>query len=227
MIAHEAYPLVATAVVTGLVLSGLILMIPGMPAWLEFVLIPILFPGMGLMVAYFFRDPERNIPPDSELAILSPADGKVLEIVQENEPLFIGGEAKRISIFLSILDVHVNRIPVSGTVNYVTYKSGEFRVAWDPKSSELNEQSQIGVEHLSGVRILFKQIAGQLARRVVYRISEGDQVRAGERFGLIRFGSRMDILFPADLRVNVEIGERVRAGVSVIGTLVRADGRSR
>lgn len=221
MVAQEAWPLIAVAGVVGLVLSGIILLIPGLPTWLALAIVIVFFPGLGLMVAYFFRDPERTVPLDSELLILSPADGKILEIVQEDESTFIEKKVWRISIFLSILDVHVNRIPVSGTVDHIIYKPGEFRVAWDPKSSELNEQSQIGIEHSSGVRILFKQIAGQLARRVVYRLTEGDQVRAGERFGLIRFGSRMDILFPADMQVTVDIGDRVQAGVSVIGELVQ------
>ena len=219
MIAKEGWPLVAAAFVIGLILAGLTLIIPGVPVWLEFGLIPLFTPGAGLFIAYFFRDPERTRPPDSNLLILAPADGKVVEIVQEHEPLFIRGPAWRVSIFLSVLNVHVNRVPISGVVNYVAYKPGEYRVAWNPKASTLNEQSQIGLVHESGRRILFKQIAGRLARRIVFRLAIGDQVRAGDRFGLIRFGSRMDVLAAADTVLNIQVGERVRAGVSVVGMI--------
>ena len=219
MIAQEGWPLVAAAFVIGLILAGLTLIIPGVPGWLEIGLIPFFTPGTGLFAAYFFRDPERKSPPDSELLILAPADGKVVEIVQEHEPLFIQGPAWRVSIFLSVLNVHVNRVPISGIVKYVAYKPGEYRVAWHPKASTLNEQSHIGLVHDSGRRILFKQIAGSLARRIVYRLATGDQVQAGERFGLIRFGSRMDVLAAADTVLKVQVGDRVRAGVSVIGAI--------
>jgi len=219
MIAQEGWPFVAAAFVIGLILAGLTLIIPGLPEWLEIGLIPLFTPGTGLFVAFFFRDPERTPPPDSKLLILAPADGKVVEVVQVHEPLFIQGPAWRISIFLSVLNVHVNRIPITGTVDYVTYKPGEYRVAWHPKASTLNEQSQIGLVHESGRKILFKQIAGSLARRIVYRLAIGDQVQAGERFGLIRFGSRMDVLAAADTVIDVRVGERVRAGVSVLGTI--------
>ncbi len=219
MIAQEGWPFVAAAFVIGLILAGLTLVIPGVPGWLELGLTPLFAPGTGLFVAYFFRDPERTPPPDFESLILAPADGKIVEIVREYEPLFIKGPAWRISIFLSVLDVHVNRVPISGTINYVAYKPGEFRVAWHPKASTLNEQSQIGLVHDSGQRILFKQIAGSLARRIVYRLACGDQVQAGERFGLIRFGSRMDVLTAADTVLEVQVGERVRAGVSVLGAV--------
>ena len=219
MIAQEGWPFVAAAFVIGVILAGLTLIIPGVPGLLEIGLIPLFTPGAGLFVAYFFRDPERTPPPDSESSILAPADGKVVEIVQEHEPLFIQGPAWRVSIFLSVLNVHVNRVPMSGTVKYLAYKPGAYRVAWHPKASTSNEQSQIGLVHDSGRRILFKQIAGSLARRIVYRLAVGDQVRAGERFGLIRFGSRMDVLAAADTVLEVRVGERVRAGVSVLGTI--------
>ena len=219
MIAQEGWPFVAAAFVIGLIVAGLTLVIPGVPEWLEFGLIPLFTPGAGLFVAYFFRDPERTPPPDSKSLILAPADGKVVEIEREHEPLFIQGPAWRVSIFLSILDVHVNRVPISGTVDYVAYKPGGYRVAWHPKASTLNEQSQIGLVHESGRRIVFKQIAGSLARRIVYRLAIGDQVQAGERFGLIRFGSRMDVLTAADTVIEVQVGERVRAGVSVLGAI--------
>ncbi len=219
MIVREGWSFVFAAFFLGLILSGLILIIPGIPYWLEIIFVPLALPGLGLMIAYFFRDPERISPQDADSLILAPADGKIVEVVQEEESLYVGGQVCRVSIFLSVLDVHVNRIPVSGTVTYLDYKCGEFRVAWHPQSSTQNEQSHIGIQHLNGRRILFKQIAGRLARRIIYQLSEGDQVHAGERFGLIRFGSRMDILLPADLPVYVQVGDRVCAGESIIGSV--------
>ncbi len=227
MIAREGVVLVSIAFVTGLIVAGFILVIPDMPKLLEFIFAPLFFPGLGLMVAYFFRDPERTAPSGSDTLILAPADGKILEIAQEEEPQFIGGVAWRISIFLSVMDVHVNRVPVTGTVRYVAYKSGEFRLAWHPKASTFNEQSQIGIEHLSGKRFLFKQIAGRLARRITYQLSEGDEAIAGERFGLIRFGSRMDIIFPTDISIEMKVGDRVYAGVTVLGVIQPTQGESR
>ncbi len=219
MIAREGWPFVFAAVIVGLILSGSIIMIPGVPQWLEIILVPLMLPGLGLMVAYFFRDPERRSPTNADSFILAPADGKIVEVVQEEEALYIGGQAWRVSIFLSVLDVHINRIPVSGVVMYLDYKRGKYRVAWHPLASTQNEQSHIGVQHLNGTRILFKQIAGRLARRISYRLSEGDHVQAGERFGLIRFGSRMDVLVPSDLHVHVKVGDRVCAGETVIGAM--------
>ncbi len=219
MIARDGWPFVLASCMIGLILSGLILIIPGIPRWIVFVFIPLLLPGLGLMVAYFFRDPKRNPSPDSANLILAPADGKIVEIVCEDETDYIGGKVLRISIFLSILDVHVNRVPVKGIVRYINYKSGHFRVAWHPKASTENEQSLIGVEHSSGARILFKQIAGTLARRIVNRLCVGDRVSAGERFGLIRFGSRMDVMYPAHYPVYVKIGDQVTAGESILGVI--------
>ncbi len=184
MIAREGWPSIIGAFFIGLTLSGILLIMPGVPQWIEAAMVPLFLPGLGLMTVYFFRDPDREVPLNTESLILAPSDGKIVEIIKEKEPLFINDQVWRISIFLSVLDVHVNRVPACGKVTYLAYKQGEFRVAWHPKSSTLNEQSQIGIEHPSGNRILFKQIAGRLARRIVYRLSEGDQVRAGERFGL-------------------------------------------
>ncbi|MCY4157999.1 MAG: phosphatidylserine decarboxylase family protein [Bacteroidetes bacterium] len=219
MIAREGWPSIIGAFFIGLTLSGILLIMPGVPQWIEAAMVPLFLPGLGLMTVYFFRDPDREVPLNTESLILAPSDGKIVEIIKEKEPLFINDQVWRISIFLSVLDVHVNRVPACGKVTYLAYKQGEFRVAWHPKSSTLNEQSQIGIEHPSGNRILFKQIAGRLARRIVYRLSEGDQVRAGERFGLIRFGSRMDVLIPSDISIEVKVGDRVSAGMSVLGVI--------
>ena len=174
---------------------------------------------------YFFRDPDR-IPPDIAVngqAFLAPADGKIVEIVEEDEPLFLQGPSNRVSIFLSPLNVHVNRVPSNGTVRYVRYVPGDYLVAWHPKASEKNERSEIGVEHESGTKIFFKQIAGAVARRIVYHLEESDTVTAGERFGIVKFGSRMDVHVPPHIEVDAEVGDRTVAGETILGRLPSAE----
>jgi len=172
---------------------------------------------------YFFRDPERTPPPEArDNGLIAPADGRVVEIVEEDEPLYLEGPAQRMSIFLSPLDVHVNRVPARGTIEYVRYRPGDYLVAWHPKASEKNERSEIGLRHPSGTTVLFQQIAGAVARRIEYHLEEGDAVAAGERFGIVKFGSRMDVLVPPSVELDVEKGQHVRAGETVIGTVAPA-----
>ena len=134
-----------------------------------------------------------------------------------SEPLYLGEMAQKVSIFLSLFDVHVNRIPVAGIVEHVRYTPGKYLVAWHPKASEKNERSEIGVRHPSGARVLFSQIAGSVARRIVYHVTSEDQVEAGQRFGIIKFGSRMDVFVPQDVTLRVSVGDRVRAGETILG----------
>jgi phosphatidylserine decarboxylase len=164
---------------------------------------------------YFFRDPARSIPEGKDL-ILSPADGTVVMIEEVNEPYYFNSKVKRVSIFLSVFDVHVNRIPVSGTVEFVKYLEGKFLVAFADKASEENEQSIIGIRHEKG-KILFKQIAGIIARRIIYNVKEGETVSAGDRFGLIRYGSRVDMFFPENIKLKVGLKDKVYGGETVIG----------
>jgi phosphatidylserine decarboxylase len=166
---------------------------------------------------FFFRDPEREIPTGEGL-VLAPADGTVIGIEEVDEPEFINGRARRVSIFLSVFNVHVNRAPYDGEVKYFRYQKGRFRVASQPAASTENEQTIIGLETPQG-KILFKQIAGILARRIVCDIREGHQVRRGERFGMIKFGSRMEIFLPLTTTIKVRLREKVRAGESIIGEL--------
>jgi phosphatidylserine decarboxylase len=178
----------------------------------------------ALLVAftlYFFRDPLRSPPPGAEQGhlLLAPADGKVVFVGDAEEPIYLKGPAQQVSIFLSPLDVHVNRVPADGVVEYTNYVPGEYLVAWHPKASELNERSEIGLRHPSGTPVLFKQIAGAVARRIVFSLSEGDTVTAGQRFGIVKFGSRMDVLVPPGIPIEVQIGDRVVAGVSILGYL--------
>jgi phosphatidylserine decarboxylase len=166
---------------------------------------------LGLFVAYFFRDPERQIPPDPA-AIVSPADGRVMVVV--DEPI-AGRPGRRISIFLAIWNVHVNRAPVAGRIEQIEYRPGRFYAAMRARASAENEQNVI---HLSTPRgdLVFKQIAGWVARRVVCWKKPGDQLATGERIGLIRFGSRMDVWMPEGVEILVKPGDHVAGGSSIL-----------
>ncbi len=166
---------------------------------------------------FFFRDPERvhNAP---RSAVLSPADGRVMVAGAPTGEATPPGRWQQISIFLSPMDVHVNRIPVSGRVTRVEYHPGRFLPAYKKESGDLNERSEITVDH-DGQPIVFRQIVGVLARRVVCRTREGAEVKAGERFGVMKFGSRMDVFVPLDATIHVRVGQMVVGGVTVIATL--------
>lgn len=192
-----------------------------------FLIITYFFPYLALKIItavigivfvfnfYFFRDPERNIPIGDDL-IVSPADGTVVQITEVDEPEYFSEKIRRVSIFLSVFNVHVNRIPVTGKVELVKYKPGKFLVAFDHMASEDNEQSMIGIKHKKG-KLFFKQIAGIIARRIVYHVSEGDSVEMGKRFGLIRYGSRVDIFIPENVELKVGIDDKVFGGETIIG----------
>ena len=169
----------------------------------------------------FFRDPERAAPAGDSL-VLAPADGKIIAVrtVPQNE--YLKSEATLISIFMSPLNVHVNRNPISGTVGHVRYVKGEYFAAFEDKASEKNEQMVIGIEGPRG-RVLFKQIAGFVARRIVCTLKEGDSVRAGERFGMIKFGSRVDVFVPQHATIRAKVGDITTAGETVLADLGRDD----
>ena len=205
-IAREGYPFLAAGA-AAIVLAAL-------AGWTWLVLIALVLTGFFLN---FFRDPDRLMPPGPDL-LTSPADGRVVAVLDDiREERFIKGPCRRVSIFMSPLDVHVNRIPIDGTILDVRHQSGKFHAAFLDKASELNEQNAVLLEDPQGERVLFVQIAGQLARRIVCKIRPGDRVRRGERYGMIMFGSRVDIYVPPQLRIEVKIGDRVSAGSSVIG----------
>ena len=215
MFAKEGYALIAGAIVIGLVVGTLGWKTGGIPGGIiqAFGLVLVLF------TLYFFRDPPRIIPEVAANTILSPADGKVLKIIDIDEPLYHKGPAKQISIFLSPLNVHVNRIPSTGVIEYDEYVPGDYLVAWHEKASELNERSQLGLRHPSGEKVLFKQIAGAVARRIVYHVTVGDSVKVGQRFGIVKFGSRMDIVVSRDSQILVEVGDKVKGGLTILGYL--------
>ncbi|MBT6594856.1 MAG: phosphatidylserine decarboxylase family protein, partial [Nitrospina sp.] len=163
-----------------------------------------LFGGLFLFVTWFFRDPERNIPEDPN-AIVSPGDGKVVEIIQEKDPL-LDEAYTRVSIFLNVFNVHVNRVPIAGRIQATRYNPGKFLNAASHKASLDNEQSAILLNN-GRVTILVKQIAGLIARRIVCWAKEGDEYQRGQRYGLIRFGSRMDVFLPEGTDIKVAIGD--------------------
>ncbi|MFA6457442.1 MAG: phosphatidylserine decarboxylase family protein [Bacteroidota bacterium] len=165
----------------------------------------------------FFRDPER-ITPQGERLVISPADGTVIKIEPAVEDKFIKGEATMVCIFMSPVNVHVNRNPISGTVGYYEYIKGEFFAAFEDKASLKNEQTHIGIENSHG-RVFFKQIAGFIARRIVANISVGDTVQTGKRFGMIKFGSRVDIYVPKGAEVKVALNQKTVAGETIIAEM--------
>lgn len=186
-----------------------------MPGWAQIGSIAIVLALFSLII-YFFRDPER-VTPDDDSLIISPADGEVVLIQEVEENEYMNSKAIQVSIFLSPLDVHVNRNPISGTVEYLKYYPGKYLMAWEDHASEQNERAHFGVKHTSGTKMMFKQITGFLARRIVYHLEEGDELKAGDRFGIMKFGSRMDLLLPLSTKIEVKKGDKTVAGESIIG----------
>ena len=183
---------------------------------------PVKYSAVGVLLVllvftlYFFRDPER-VPPEGDNLVLAPADGEVVLVQEVEENEFLGGRAVQVSIFMSPLNVHVNRFPISGTVRHFQHIPGEYLVAYDEKSSLRNERTHIGVENET-TKVLFKQIAGFVARRIVAEVKIGDSAVAGKRFGMIKFGSRVDVLFQKGLHVRVQCGNKTVAGETILAT---------
>jgi phosphatidylserine decarboxylase len=206
------------ALILGLLVAGMALIAFRLPVTGGVVI------ALALFVAFFFRDPERQVPQDPRL-VLSPADGKVIVVGPAPEGNPLGAGAVQISIFLSVFDVHINRTPLAGRVARVDYRKGSFRAAWDPRASLENEQNCVTVE--DGSRgVVFKQIAGLVARRIVFRKQVGDAVAAGERVGMIKFGSRVDVFLPGGAELRVREGDRVAGGTSVLAELQAAAPRA-
>ncbi|MCG6989776.1 MAG: phosphatidylserine decarboxylase family protein [Gemmatimonadetes bacterium] len=209
-LAREGYPFI----IGGLVLTG--------AAWvISWALGPARGGWIGLAVAYalsvltlftiwFFRDPAHS-PPADPAVVLAPGQGRVIAVSEADEPTYIGGRCRKISIFLTIFDVHVQRSPVSGTVEHRVYRPGRYAMAWRDKASEDNEQASVGIATPHGP-VLVRQIAGLVARRIVTDPSEGDSVVRGARIGLIRFGSRVELFLPMDWEVTCKVGDRAVVG---------------
>ena len=211
--AREGYPFIGIATILAVAAFALAIMRRSWALWLFAVLVTLL----ALWVAYFFRDPER-IGERGAHIVVAPADGKLIMITEVDEPAFMKGRAMRLSIFMNVFSVHVNRYPLDGTVKYVHYNKGRFLNAAAEKSSLENEQSSVGIESGS-YRILVRQIAGLIARRIVTYSQMGQQVKQGDRMGMIRFGSRVDVFLPVDARLRVQLGTLTTAGTTVLAEL--------
>ena len=188
---------------------------PGVPAVIAGVLLTII----AGWVVWFFRDPERTGPRGAQY-VIAPADGRVILITDVDEPAFMRGRVTRVSIFMNVFNVHVNRYPVSGTVAYRHYNPGKFLNAAAEKSSLENEQASVGIAS-GGRRVLMRQIAGLIARRIVTYSREGDAAVQGERMGIIRFGSRVDVFLPAGTLVKVKVGDLTSAGTTVLAEFAK------
>ncbi|MEO8342071.1 MAG: phosphatidylserine decarboxylase family protein [Nitrospirota bacterium] len=205
--AKEGVPFIGAAVCVTLIAG-----------WLGWIIVAVGAAILTLFVFWFFRNPSRVIPQGPRL-VVAPGDGKVLAIEKEFEPRFIKDSSIRISIFLNVFDVHINRVPCEGVVEDVQYQPGLFLVASKPDATLRNEQNALMIRTVQGTKVLCVQVAGLIARRIVCWISPGDQAFCGERFGLIRFGSRMDTFLPVGTVVKVAVGDRVIGGETILGEL--------
>lgn len=209
--AREGYPFIGLAVILAAsAWAGVATGTGGM--WMSVV--AALLSALSLFVLWFFRNPEPAVPTEPGV-VVAPGQGKIIIVEEADEPTFLGGRARKISIFLSVFDVHVQRAPVSGVVEYRKYRPGAYAVAWADKASEINEQASLGIATPAG-RVLVKQIAGLVARRIVTDPQEGQEVHLGRRIGLIRFGSRVDLFLPLDWEVITKVGDKVRVGSSIL-----------
>jgi phosphatidylserine decarboxylase len=211
-IAPEGYPYILLPALAGMLVWAFGYQTAALALW-----------AVALLCVSFFRDPARLSAAESD-AILSPADGKVIAVGDAPEPIAAAGLPVCVSIFMSPANVHVNRAPITGTATEVRYSPGRKFPAFREKASELNEHSFVRLEGASGA-VAYKQIAGSIARRVVCDLKRGDAVDRGQRVGIIKFSSRVDLFLPADATVAVRDGERTRAGVTVIASFAVADGR--
>jgi phosphatidylserine decarboxylase len=182
----------------------------------NYVRVPLIIIALFLLIftLNFFRDPERNVP-SRDNVVVSPADGRVILIKDVFEEKFIKSSCRQISIFMSPLDVHVNRIPIRGKIDYLNYIRGDYLVATNDKASLKNERAEFGITGKYG-KIFFTQVAGFIARRIIYEIKTGDDVIMGKRFGMIKFGSRVDVIVPSEWKINVKNGDRVTAGETIL-----------
>src|SRR6195952_3566347 len=182
--------------------------------WIIYILSFLLF----VIIVQFFRSPKITIEAHNK-HVLCPADGKVVVIEETEETEFLKDKRIQLSVFMSPVNVHINRNPVAGVVSYFKYHPGKYLVAWHPKSSTENERTTIVIENSLGVQVLFRQIAGAMARRIVWYVKEGDKVDQGQQFGFIKFGSRVDVFLPLGSEIKVELGQVVKGGKTVLATL--------
>ncbi len=196
------------------ILFFLTIFVWGMLPHIGLLIVASLWAAMILFTIYFFRDPERSIP-QRENVVVSPADGRIIHVRDVSHFSLAAESVKVVTIYLSLWDVHINRVPVSGSITYLTHSQGHFYPAFDHRSANQNEHTLIGISGEMG-KIFMKQIAGMVARRIVCHLQVGDQVIQGQRFGMIKFGSRVELVLPQSVTVKVSVGDRVRGGESII-----------
>ena len=219
-IAREGLPFVVVCVV--LAVAALLWARHG--GWGVRTAAPAVFGIVALFVLYFFRDPERTAPPGADV-VVSPADGRVMSVGPVEGEDFMSGTATRVTIFLSVFNVHVQRAPVAGGIGHYSHRSGRYLAAWREEASSSNERASLGIDTGAGP-VLVRQIAGLVARRIVTYPREGDRVAKGDRIGLIRFGSRVDLFLPPDWPVTVEPGDVVRGGETPVARIDRSEDTS-
>lgn len=205
--AKEGFPFVGAA-------AGITLI----AGWLGWTPVAAVAAVLTLFVSWFFRNPARVIPQGARL-IVAPGDGKVLAVEEEFEPRYLKDRSVRISIFLNVFDVHINRLPCEGTIEDVQYQPGLFLVASKPNATLKNEQNAVMIKTAEGAKVLCVQVAGLIARRIVCWVNPRDRAVRGERYGLIRFGSRMDTFLPVGTAIKVSVGDRVKGGETILGEL--------
>lgn len=209
LIFKEGIPYIVTTLAVTIIFYFISSTISPAP-WIFFLIIT-------LFIMYFFRNPRRHIT-KNELHILSPADGAVMSIEEINEENFFKSKAVKVSIFLSIFNVHANKAPINGIVKYTSYRPGKYLPAFKPHASELNERNTIGIEG-NGIKVIVHQITGLIARRIVCWVKEGDSVVQGENYGLIKFGSCTEIIIPKNVDIQVKLGQKVKGGITIIGVI--------
>ncbi|NIT68950.1 MAG: phosphatidylserine decarboxylase family protein [Gemmatimonadetes bacterium] len=211
--AREGWPFILSTAIPAIVLLDAAAMFGGPILWGFAAALSIL----ALGVLAFFRDPQRSGPRGPDL-IVAPADGRIVEIVPVTETSYVNGDTVRVSIFLSLFDVHINRYPVTGSVQHRSYNAGGYEPAWRSSASHSNERSSTGI-YFKGGPLLVNQIAGLAAKRIVNYAEIGDEVEQGERMGLIRFGSRVDVYMPTDVELEVKAGQRAVGGITILARL--------
>lgn len=216
----EGYTSIALCILFIFIINALVQFLLPDVIWLHWVIYILSF-TLFIIILQFFRSPYILVEKNED-QVICPADGKVVVIEEAEETEYLKDRRIQISVFMSPINVHVNRNPISGIVKYFRYHPGKFLVAWHPKSSTDNERTTIVIENSNGVSVLFRQIAGALARRIVCYSKEGEQAIQGEQFGFIKFGSRVDIFVPLGTEVNVNLGQAVKGGITVLAHLKKS-----
>ena len=211
MITKDGYKIIFYTGLLEVILLTASYFVPSLFLWIASGIIGVLF----IFHFFFFRDPEREMPA-GEALIISPADGTIIKIDEIDEPVYLKEKVQRVAIFMSVFNAHINRNPVDGTVEFLEHKNGQFLAAFADKALDVNERTEIGVSTKFG-KMFFVQIAGLIARRIVCRLQPGESIQKGERFGMIKYSSRVDVFLPLSAKIKVSLKDKVKAGETIIG----------